>query len=71
MCLQIEQISRLCSLFMYSQYSSTFRSFNYLCSHAFIDYSSAFNTIKQSMLFDKLLNLNVDISLCYWIYGNW
>ena len=33
----------------------------------FIDFSSAFNTIVPTLLYNKLLRLNVDSSLCNWI----
>ena len=33
----------------------------------FIDYSSAFNTIVPQKLFDKLIAMSLDPSLCYWI----
>ena len=33
----------------------------------FVDYSSAFNTIVPQKLFNKLIGMNVNISLCHWI----
>ena len=33
----------------------------------FIDFSSAFNTIVPSKLFDKLLKLSLEPSICYWL----
>ena len=33
----------------------------------FVDYSSAFNTIIPAKLFDKLLGMNIDVSICEWV----
>ena len=33
----------------------------------FVDYSSAFNTIIPGKLYDKLLNMKIDISICQWV----
>ena len=33
----------------------------------FIDFSSAFNTIIPSKLFDKLLNMSLEPSICHWL----
>ena len=33
----------------------------------FVDYSSAFNTIVPQKLFNKLIGMNVNLSLCHWI----
>ena len=33
----------------------------------FIDYSSAFNTIIPGKLYDKLLRMNIDTSICQWV----
>lgn len=34
----------------------------------FIDFSSAFNTINLVNLFNKLMDMDIDINLCYWIH---
>ena len=33
----------------------------------FVDYSSAFNTIIPGKLYNKVLNMNIDISICQWV----
>ena len=33
----------------------------------FVDYSSAFNTVLPQKLFDKLHQLSLDSSMCYWL----
>ena len=38
------------------------------CRTLYVDFSSAFNTIQPKILVEKLLNMNVNVHICAWIF---